>query len=253
MLPRESRKQKLVFAAIGLLLLGSIGSGLMRHRIDETFGVQTENDSAEESRPSATDEDPPRESAAQTRERAMREWSAVKRDYIRQADSLRARIDAKLCGAYEFGRVSEERAERALRTLERVIDENDAVHAPTALDEAKQSVTLFEESCRWQSGMSHVSAPHVVSASREGVWQPEEGWFWVNSADDSLAVAKRCRRCDGTGSVRGTVRCDACGGLGTRPGFLGGQVDCSACRKSGKVRGMVPCSACNGTGRIVAR
>lgn len=253
----ESQGNKIKLAAIGLLVLGAVFFGVSRHRLDDAYGRHSgDSERSELLDAIATNRALERERAAQERERLAHlesEWVDSKNVYVRKADALRMRMDGKLCGAYSFGSVSRNRAQGALHALESAIDRNDAVRAESALAEAERAVALFEEGCRWQSGMRHATAPHVVSSAEEGKWHPEDGWSWVDPDDDSLAVAKPCRRCDGTGNVRGMVRCDSCGGLGKRPGLLGGQVDCSACKRSGKVRGMVPCSSCNGTGRILAR
>ncbi|HWN44547.1 MAG TPA: hypothetical protein VNW71_20150, partial [Thermoanaerobaculia bacterium] len=41
----------------------------------------------------------------------------------------------------------------------------------------------------WRPGRRHVDHEHVLAAEKEGDWQPEPGYAWVNDDPNDLSVA----------------------------------------------------------------
>lgn len=209
------------------------------------------------------------------------EWgNGSKRLYVEQVDALENRLAQRMEGGYIWGTESERRVRSSIRDLNSAIDRDDFLAVPGRFAEAKEALRLFEAGCRWRAGLRHRSISHITSAEREGYWNADSGWRFLQQG--SLEVVRNCHRCNGSGREIVKVDCDRCNGTGwvDTPlsgvtGFLDGvagalqavddikhkrrtshggggrhsdQMKCPNCNGRRRVDATQPCHVCGGQG-----
>lgn len=149
------------------------------------------------------------------------EWgNGSKRLYVEQVDALESRLAERMEGGYVWGPESERRVRASIRDLNSAIDRDDFLAVPGRFAEAKEALRLFEAGCRWRAGLRHRSISHIASAEREGYWNADPGWRFLQQG--SLEVVRTCRHCHGSGREIVKVDCDNCNGSGWVDGPLSG-------------------------------